>query len=218
MRILFTLLFVFALAGCETTHKAYLADTKVPGGTHHYVRSGETLWGISKSYGVDIKSILAANDIHDAANIERGQRILIPGTQVKTEAPKVNYSGNDFFMWPARGAVLSFYGSKTDHTRNKGIDIGASEGANVRAARSGKVVFCDDWLKGFGKTVILDHGDEFQTVYAYNSAILVNIGDIVEQNAVIAKVGRSGRAKTPSLHFEIRRDGEPQNPFYYLSR
>jgi murein DD-endopeptidase MepM/ murein hydrolase activator NlpD len=79
-------------------------------------------------------------------------------------------------------------------------------------------VFCDEWLKGFGKTVILDHGDNFQTVYAYNSAILVNIGDVVGQNTVIARVGRGGRAKEPSLHFEIRRSGESQNPFYYLSR
>lgn len=129
-----------------------------------------------------------------------------------------HYGKKNFFTWPLKGTVVSFYGSKLDMTRNKGIDIRAEEGSSVRASRAGKVVFCDEWLKGFGKTVILDHGDSFQTIYAYNSLIMVNVGDVVEQNAVIAKVGRGGRAKEPSLHFEIRRDGEPQNPYYYLSR
>jgi len=67
-----------------------------------------------------------------------------------------------------------------------------------------------------GKTVILDHGNNFQTVYSYNSDILVKVGDLVSQNTVIAKVGRTGRARQPSLHFEVRKNGEPQNPIYYL--
>ena len=103
-----------------------------------------------------------------------------------------------------------------EKVKNKGVDIRAIEGSAVRASRAGKVVYCDSQLKGFGKTVILDHGNNYQTVYSYNRDILVKVGDVVEQNTVIAKVGRTGRAREPSLHFEIRRNGEPQNPIYYL--
>ena len=217
------LLFIFlslTFSGCATAPKTYMTDTQTKGGIYHYVKSGETLWCISKMYGVDISAILNANRISDASDIERGQRLLIPGSKSheRSEEQKIFTSCKDFFVWPVRGTVLSPYGSKLDRTRNKGVDIRAEEGSSVRASRAGKVVFCDEWLKGFGKTVILDHGDSFQTVYAYNSAILVNIGDVVEQNTVIARAGSTGRAKEPSLHFEIRRGGESQNPFYYLSR
>jgi len=184
---------------------------------YYYVKGGDTLWSISRLYDVDISALISANNLNDSRDIQRGQRLLIPGTAKGREEPK-RYFSKDFFSWPLKGNVVSYYGSKTDKAKNKGIDIRAAEGASVKASRAGKVVFCDEWLKGFGKTIILDHGDSFQTVYAYNSILLVKPGDAVEQNVVIAKVGRGGRAKEPSLHFEIRRNGEPQNPFYYLSR
>ena len=124
--------------------------------------------------------------------------------------------GGALFTWPVTGSVMVPFGAKIDKSRSKGIDIRVYEGENVRASRSGRVVFSDDHFKGFGKTLILDHGDKFQTVYAYNSDILVRVGDAVKQKDVIARVGRTGRAKEPCLHFEIRKDGEPQNPLYYL--
>ena len=220
MKLLIAALLLLSLAGCKTAQTAYTADTQAVGGVYHYVKVGETLWGISKLYGVDMNTILNANNLYDAKDIERGQRLLIPGKAARHEREETQkkFSYNDFFIWPLKGNVVSYYGSKLDRTKNKGIDIRAAEGSSVRASRSGKVVFSDEGMRGFGKTVILDHGDNFQTVYAYNSLILVTVGDVVEKNTVIAKVGRSGRAKEPSLHFEIRRDGEPQNPFYYLSR
>jgi lipoprotein NlpD len=110
---------------------------------------------------------------------------------------------------------LSF-ATKVDCIRNKGIDIRAEKGAAVKAARSGRVVFRDDKFSGFGRTLIIDHEDGYQTVYSYASEILVKAGDEVRQHDIIARVGRTGRAKEPCLHFEIRKNGEPQNPYYYL--
>ena len=213
------LLLILILAGCKTapTPYEYNAVMAHPGGVYYYVKGGDTLWSISRLYNVDLNALVNANNLDDSRNIKRGQRLLIPGTSKEREAP-ARYSSKVFFSWPLRGSVVSYYGSKMDKANNKGIDIHAAEGSSVKASRAGKVVFCDEWLKGFGKTIILDHGDSFQTVYAYNSALLVKPGDTVEQNSVIAKVGRGGRAKQPSLHFEIRRNGEPQNPFYYLPR
>ena len=71
-------------------------------------------------------------------------------------------------------------------------------------------------MKGYGKIIIIDHGDGYQSVYAYNSLNLVKNGDYVKQNQVIAKAGKGGRAVTPSLHFEIRKKDKPRNPFHYL--
>lgn len=218
MKLYFVLFLILALSGCKTAQAPYMADTRTVGGMYHYVKGGETLWSISRMYDVDMNAILRVNRIEDTSNIARGQRLVIPGVYSRHEQAPKTFSFSDSFVWPLRGNVVSYFGSRMDRTRNKGIDIKAEEGSSVRAARSGRVVFCDEGFKGFGKTVILDHGDNFQTVYAYNSMIMVKAGEAVEQNGVIARVGRSGRAKEPSLHFEIRKNGEPQNPFYYLSR
>lgn len=120
------------------------------------------------------------------------------------------------FVWPVNGYVANQYGAKVDRVINKGIDIKSASGTPVRAAKSGRVVYRDPYLKGYGKTVIIDHGNGYQTVYSYNSDILVKVGDVVDQNFVIARVGTTGRAGEPMLHFEIRRDGQPLDPESYL--
>ncbi len=134
----------------------------------------------------------------------------VPASTYQVYAPK-----NELFSWPLKGYVITSFGVNSA-SRSKGIDIRAKEGAAVRAAKSGRVVYCDPYMKGLGNTVIIDHGNGIQTVYAYNSAILVSVGDTVERGSVIAKAGATGRAKEPSLHFEVRKNGEPQNPAYYL--
>ena len=100
--------------------------------------------------------------------------------------------------------------------KQKGINIRGRQGEKVIAARSGRVSFCSDYVKGYGKLIIIDHSDKFQTIYAHNSRNLVKQGDEVKQGTVIAKVGSTGRVSTPQLHFEIRKDSCPTNPFYYL--
>jgi lipoprotein NlpD len=186
----------------------------------HTVRPGETLWAISKLYGVDLAALVEANSLKDSRSIGSGQVLTIPGRLQRRTVKKVNYSArrSATFIWPVRGNIASSFGSKVDKFVNKGIDIRAGEGSSVTASRGGKVVYCDSHLKGFGQTVIIDHMDGFQTVYSYNEGIAVKVGDIVEQRDVIAKVGSSGRAREPMLHFEIRKNGEPQNPEFYLSR
>ena len=121
------------------------------------------------------------------------------------------------FIWPVKGSVAVPFNAKVDKIRTKGIQIRADVGESVVAAKEGKVVFCHDHFRGFGKTVILDHGDGYQTVYAYNSEILVSMGDFVKRGDVIARAGASGRAKEASLYFEVRKNGQPQDPTDYLN-
>lgn len=190
-------------------------------GAKHTVRAGETLWAISKMYRVDVAILAETNSINDSRSIEVGQVLTIPGAaSVKGVKSSANYGAARAatFIWPVNGCIEIPFGAKIDKVVNKGIGISASEGTSVIASREGKVVYCDPYLKGFGQTVIIDHLDGFQTVYSYNSDILVNAGDMVRQRDVIARVGSSGRAKKPMLHFEIRKNGVPQNPEFYLSR
>ena len=177
-------------------------------GTYHKVERGQTLWRISKMYNADLEEIVSINHISDATNIEVGQLIFIPGRQ-KPQAQPVKYSLSDDFIWPLKGKVIATFGQIFNNMINKGINIQFYAG-DVVAARSGKVVFFDDHFLGFGKTIIIDHGDGFSTVYAMNSQVFIKAGDYIEKRALIAKAS--------TLHFEIRKGHIPQNPLFYLPR
>jgi murein DD-endopeptidase MepM/ murein hydrolase activator NlpD len=187
-------------------------------GIYHRVERGETLWRIAKTYNVDLEKIVKINRIPDAARINSGQLIFIPDAKEKRRV--VTYEelkkGEDTFIWPLKEKVISYYGAKKGNIKNKGIDIRTREGAKVVASRSGRVSFCDEKVKGYGKTIIIQHGDGYSTVYAHNSQILVKLGQWVKQGEVIARAGSTGRTSIPILHFEIRKKHQPQNPFYYL--
>ena len=217
MRLLLTVVLTLLLSGCATTHNVAYTGTPLTSlsGIQHTVGGGETLWSISKKYNVGLDELLRANSLRRSSVIASGQVLTIPrGGMAKGHT--LYRTSSDNFVWPVRGDIISAYGSKTGNVINKGVDIRTRNGADIRSSRAGKVVYCDSNMKGFGKTVILEHGDKYQTVYSYNSDILVRVGDEVPQMYVIAKAGRTGRAIEPSLHFEIRKDGEPQNPSFYL--
>lgn len=213
-----------ALAGCAGAPVKKPAEISTPsikkeGGVYHRVVKGETLWCISKMYGVTIERITAANNLSDAEHIKTGQVIFIPSAKSPAPpriTPTANY-GREDFIWPVKGKVIGGFGSRKGASTNKGIDIQAEEGTAIVASRSGKVIFVNDKLKGYGRTVIIDHGDDFQTIYTHNSDIMVKVGDEVKQFTPIAKVGSTSRSKIAYLHFEIRKKHRPQNPFYYLS-
>lgn len=222
-RVLFITILILSLAGCAETPVIKPPKEALPvhakGGIYHRVVKGETLWRIAKNNGVDLETLVEANGLADAGNIKVGQDILIPAKPalpVSNITPITVYSKEDF-IWPVKGKVISSFGQKRGSTPNKGVDIQAREGTVVIASRSGRVIFSDDKVRGFGKTVILDHGDGIQTVYSHNSEILVRIGEDVRQAQPVAKVGSGGRGNSPYLHFEIRKRHKPQNPFYYLS-
>jgi len=187
-------------------------------GIYHDVQKGDTLWRIAKTYGIEITDIVRANNISDETKISPGQKILIPGakTQIPVTIEKAKLYEKDYFSWPLDGEILSYFGQKTYGARNKGIDIKARGGERVLASKGGRVVFCSEHFKGYGNIIIMDHFDGFFTVYSRNSQNLVKAGDSVEQNQAIALAGSTGRGEAASLHFEIRRNGRPQNPLYYL--
>lgn len=87
----------------------------------------------------------------------------------------------------------------------------------MRAIAPGRVVFAD-WLKGFGNLIIVDHGEKYLSVYAYNQSLLKKVGDTVSGRDVIATVGSTGGQVESGLYFEIRQNGKPVNPLLWLTR
>jgi len=210
-----TTYYLLFLIGCATA--PYTLPPKpqftMPG-IYHRVEKGQTLWRISKIYNVDLDEIARTNRIPDAANIEPGQLIFIPSAQRKQYLS--GQSSAEDFSWPIKGKVIVNFGQTFNDMINKGINIQRVRSQDVIASRSGKVAFYDTNFEKFGKTIIIDHGDGFSTVYAKNSEVFVKTGDYVQKGTVIAKVGSSDRDKNTYLHFEIRKGYIPQNPYFYL--
>lgn len=115
------------------------------------------------------------------------------------------------WAWPAAGKVIEAF----EDPRNKGIDIGGTEGEPIRVAADGKVVYVGSAVRGYGNLVIVEHADEFISAYAHNRQIVVKQGQQIKRGEKIAEMGKSD-ADRPKLHFEIRRQGKPLDPLRYL--
>ncbi|HSD11639.1 MAG TPA: peptidoglycan DD-metalloendopeptidase family protein, partial [Candidatus Binatia bacterium] len=109
---------------------------------------------------------------------------------------------------------LPSLGDAVASARN-GVEIRAAAGTAIQAVKTGRVVFAG-WFAGYGKMVILDHGDHLYTVYGYAEELLVESGRVVDAGDPIATVGATGPVATPSLYFEIRERGVPRDPGSYI--
>ena len=118
------------------------------------------------------------------------------------------------FARPTRGRLTSGFGARWGR-RHEGIDIGASIGTSINAADAGKVSFAGN-RGAYGKLVIINHENGYQTYYAHTSKILVKQGDRVYKGQHIANVGNTGRSTGPHLHFEVRKNGTPINPSQFV--
>jgi len=122
--------------------------------------------------------------------------------------------------WPVQGKLIRTFG-KHKHpkyktvTFNKGIDIKAPYGAEVRAISAGKVLYTG-WLRGYGKFLILSHLMGYYTLYAHASELLVEEGELVDTGMAIARVGETGSLEGPKLHFEVRQGKDQLDPLKWL--
>jgi septal ring factor EnvC (AmiA/AmiB activator) len=124
--------------------------------------------------------------------------------------------------WPLEGPVLTRFGMQR-HPQfgtmvyRRGIEIQAHEGESVRAVRDGQVAYAD-WYKGYGKLMILDHGNGFYTLYGNLSRLDLDRGAQAVGGQVIGLAGDTGSLKGSKLYFEIRRNGEAQDPLLWLAK
>lgn len=175
---------------------------------------GDTLSGISRRFGVPIEEIKARNKLTSDFIVE-GQALEIPNPGSVSRS-----SAYGDFIWPARGRITSPFGYRTHPVRgtqqfHSGIDIALSHGTPVMATAGG-LVTTSGWEGALGRTIIIDHGDGYCSLYAHNSQLVVRAGAYVAPGQVIALSGNSGVSTGPHLHFEIRKNGEPVNPLNYL--
>jgi len=187
----------------------------------HIVQPKETLYKISKKYGVTVDSLKAINKL-DSNNISVGQRLYIKtgsnrsetslSTYTPTSTPVIKNPSKlrDDLIRPVNGKIISSFGLRNGRP-HKGVDIGAATGTHIVAALDGKVVYSGQ-QSGYGNVVVLEHPDFVMTVYAHNERNLVAVGDVVKQGDLIATVGSTGNATTPHVHFEYRIKGKAIDP------
>lgn len=122
---------------------------------------------------------------------------------------------------PVDGKIVSMYG-KVEHpkfhtiTFNNGIEIAANTGAEVRSVYGGRVAY-SGWFRGYGKVVIIDHGEGYYTLFARLSKIVKDVDSIVQKGDVVALVGDTGSLKGPHLYFEVRQKGIPLDPLNWVA-
>ena len=199
------------------------------------VHHGDTLYSISFRYGMDYKQLAAINNIHPPYMIYPGERLRLGSasapaiadsgptgpvnisdhdTGPRIEAPTVPDSGIHW-AWPYDGTVVN--GFSLSGKINKGIDILGKPGAKIRSSAPGVVVYAGGGLRGYGKLVIVKHNDRYLSAYGHNARIYVKEGEQVKAGQVLSSLGKANGVNE-LLHFEIRRDGKPQDPLRYLPR
>ncbi len=141
-------------------------------------------------------------------------------TSGKTQLTFSNYKGQ--LKFPVKGKIVSRYGpSRTRDSKaftfQKGIDIKVERGEPVQSVFKGHVIFAQ-WLKGYGNLLILDHGENYYTLYAHVEEIFRQKGEAVEKGDVIATAGDTGSIKGMCLHFEVRHHGKPINPMQWFKK
>ncbi len=137
--------------------------------------------------------------------------------------PGLGFSGHKGRLpWPNDGKLAGLFGRQTDpefHTPifKRGIEIQTRTGDDIRAIYKGSVIY-SDWFKGYGKMLIINHGERYYSLYAHASEIFPRVGETVSEGQVIGKVGDTGSIRGTILYFEIRHRGEPQDPLVWLMK
>lgn len=156
----------------------------------------------------------SADDIIKTADHEINSLMSL----VNNADKKIYIQAHQPSILPYYGTITSYFGvRKSPTSRGKsseyhsGIDIAGSYGADIRCAADGIVEFAG-WNGAYGKLIIVNHGNGYQTLYGHNSKLLVKSGQSVSKGQVISKMGSTGRSTGCHVHFEIRLNGNKINP------
>lgn len=203
-------------------------------GIKHVVKAGETISGIAKKYAVDAEDVIEYNNIEIEEHIFPGEEIIIPNgikrapptpqrQQYLAELQKEDYrkvdvpadyqGGSSGLVWPLPAATRL---SQSYWSRHRAIDVPCRD-CTIVAAGAG-IVELAGWQKGYGNTIVINHGNGMKTRYAHGKQNLVAAGDNVDQGQAIMISGSTGRSTGPHLHFEVKVNGNLVNPMSYLSR
>lgn len=123
-------------------------------------------------------------------------------------------------MWPVQGSIMSSFGERQDPFNgegafHRGVDISGNYGQSIVAPADGTVTHAD-FRSGYGRTIVIDHGYGYTTLFGHMSGFAVANGQRVQRGDVIGYVGSSGRATGPHVHYEVHLNSTPLNPYKYL--
>ena len=184
-------------------------------GLIHSVTSGETLEKLATKFSVSIADLLDVNDL-SSSNLSIGQEIFIPGARLDSDT--LERAMGEVFRYPitASWRLTSKFGSRIDpisgvRKNHTGIDMACPTGTAIKAAMTGTVAFTG-YNNTYGYYVIINHHDNYQTLYAHMSKILTKKGDRVSQGDKIGLVGSTGYSTGPHLHFTVYKNGNLVDP------
>ena len=171
---------------------------------------------------------LAAIESLKQAASDLDQTINALKSEFNRVEPRPKISSKDFselkglLNMPVKGKIVSFFGPHRNKKYNvvnfqSGIEIKADRGEPIRAVYGGRVLYAK-WFKGYGNMIIIDHGDNYYTIYAHAQELFASQGKTVEKGEVVATVGDTGSMIGPSLHFEIRHHGTPVDPLEWIKK
>ena len=212
---------VVAIAGCGTPYRK-------PDSRTYTVRSGDTVYSIAWRHGVDYRDLARWNKLPGDYRIYPGQELELRGaagpqrpalsaaakTGTPARKPPAPPAADDVsvWLWPTEGEIAAVRHAPTD---SQGLTISGHEGQVVRATAAGRVVYTGSGLRGFGNLLIIKHSNVFLSAYGHNRGLKVKEGDQVEAGQQVAEMGL-GPGQAPMLYFEIRYNGRPVDPRWYL--
>lgn len=165
-----------------------------------------------------VANVVRVNGQEIARDIQSEQLISSPSDEIIKIGTNKSATGSAIasgvFRWPVYGTITSRFGNRWG-SMHTGVDIALDAGSSIYAADAG-VVICAEYTGSYGKLVKVDHGNGFVTFYAHCSSILVSEGQKVKKGEVVARVGSTGNSTGPHLHFEVRKNGIPQDPTNFL--
>jgi murein DD-endopeptidase MepM/ murein hydrolase activator NlpD len=206
--------------GCATLRPAprpVAAET--PRGSWYTVQSGETVEQIATRAKVPMEDLLEINGLAAGARLEPGQLLFVLDPEAapsRPTPPVVAVGQGTSLRWPLAAPILSSTFGNRQGRPHEGIDLAAPTGTAIHAADNGQVLYAGDAIRGYGNMVVVQHAGDLLTVYAHGSRLLVHTGEKVAAGQEIARVGQTGHATGPHLHFEVRRGQVPQDPLRFL--
>lgn len=191
-------------------------------GVLHGIDEEDSAQTLSSLYAVSAAAIMTMNNLQEKHILPPGVELFIPGAKPVrlTGEMSVRYGLRGIFGSPIPGRITSSMGMRKHPVggfrgRHTGVDLAAAEGTRIAAAATGFVTEAGEG-EYIGKFVILSHKDSYTTIYGHCAQTLVRKGQQIKKGQIIARVGNTGRTTGPHLHFEIRKNGIPQDPLSYL--
>ena len=186
---------------------------------YYVVKQNENFDSIAFAFEISTEQLRSANPWLNPVNIGTGMRLRIPEnslTNIGQVAPVQLPGQTSDFIWPLNEIdVSSDFGYRHGDQHN-GIDLRAPRGTEIYASAPGRVIFSGR-KNGYGRMVVIRHGNGIETVYAHNDQNIAKVGQRVKQGQLVGRVGKSGNATGYHVHFEFRRQGRSVDPVGYIN-